>query len=299
MNKIIVSILALLLVSISACNGSITPDPLITDSSSSPTNTPVPTAMATVTPVPTPEWILVWADEFNLPDGSPPDPANWNYSKGGNGWGNSELQNYTDRVENAFIEDGMLVIRAINEKYMGANYSSARLNSMVKTEFLYGRIEARAKLPNTQGIWPAIWMMPTIGRYGNWPASGEIDIMELIGSQPDRTYGTLHFGNPHEFLSASYVFPAGETPFQDFHLYAIEWEPEEIRWYVDDIQYHRVGVDQWFTSMAGAPKGAPFDQPFHLILNVAVGGIWPGNPDETSVFPQEMQIDYIRVFQRP
>jgi len=296
MPKTIVSVLALLLLSLAACS---TPTPTAMPNTATLPPSPSPRPTATVTPTPTPEWILFWADEFNLPDGSPPDPANWNYTKGGTGGSNAELENYTDRIENTFIADGNLVIRAINEKYMGSNYSSARLNSMVKAEFLYGRIEARAKLPNTQGIWPAIWMMPTIGRYGGWPASGEIDIMEFIGSEPDRTHGTLHYGNPHEYSSAPYIFPAGQTPYDDFHVYAIEWEPNEIRWYVDDVQFHQVSVDQWFTSMKGAPETAPFDQPFHLILNVAVGGIWPGYPDESSVFPQEMQIDYIRVYQRP
>lgn len=258
------------------------------------TQTPVPSPSAM--PTPTPGWALVWSDEFNLPDGSAPDPNNWNFSTGGNGWANAESQYYTNRIENAFIEDGMLVIRAFAEEYMGRKYTSARLNSMVRAEFLYGHIEARAKLPNTQGIWPAIWMMPTISKYGGWPASGEIDIMELIGSQPDSVHGTLHYGNPHEFKTASYKLLQGETFDQDFHIFAVEWEPDEIRWYVDGELYHR--VDDWFTSYSGAPETAPFDQPFHLILNVAVGGNWPGYPDETSVFPQQMLVDYVRVYQK-
>jgi beta-glucanase (GH16 family) len=257
---------------------------------------PGPAATPTPEPTPTPEWILVWSDEFDLPDGSPPDPNFWNHSTGGTGWGNAEIQYYSDRIENAFIEDGRLVIRAIEEDYMGLKYSSARINSMVKAEFQYGRFEARAKLPNTQGIWPAIWMMPTIARYGTWPASGEIDIMEMIGSEPSTVHGTLHYGNPHEYKTGTYVLPNGETLDQDFHIFAVEWEPDQIRWYIDGIQYHQ--VDAWFTSHSTASELAPFDQPFHLILNVAVGGRWPGYPDENSVFPQEMIVDYIRVYQK-
>ena len=239
-------------------------------------------------------WDLVWSDEFVLPDGSPPDPANWNYSTGGNGWGNGELQNYTDRLENAHIEDGMLVISALEETYMGRRYTSARLNSVVKREFQYGRIEVRARLPNTPGIWPAIWMLPARATYGTWPAGGEIDILEMIGSEPFRAYGTLHYGNPHEMQSGSYDLPGGATFDQDFHVFAVEWEADEIRWYADKVQYH--SASEWFTSIADYP--APFDQPFYLILNVAVGGHWPGSPDETSSFPQSMVVDYVRVYQK-
>ncbi|MEZ0396144.1 MAG: glycoside hydrolase family 16 protein [Anaerolineales bacterium] len=243
-----------------------------------------------------PRWQLVWSDEFDLPDGSPPDPSNWNHSTGGTGWGNGELQHYTDRLENAHIEAGMLVITALEEDYMGRHYTSARLNTMVWHEFQYGRVEVRARLPNTQGIWPAIWMMPARANYGNWPASGEIDIMELIGREPFRVYGTLHYGNPHQQSGGYYDLPNGATFDQDFHLFAIEWEENEIRWYVDDVLYHT--ESEWFTSMPGAAYPAPFDQPFYIILNVAVGGHWPGAPDETSVFPQSMWVDYVRVYQK-
>jgi beta-glucanase (GH16 family) len=259
---------------------------------------PTETLPPTETPIPTPGWTLVWADEFDLPDGSSPDLNSWNYSTGGGGWGNNELQVYTDRIENAFIENEMLVIEAHAEKYMGSKYTSARLNTMVRVEFTYGRFETSVKLPNTQGIWPAIWMMPTIGKYGNWPASGEIDIMEMIGSEPDRVHGTLHFGNPHEYRTGFYRLPERKTFDQDFHIIAVEWEPDEIRWYVDGHLFHQVAVNEWFTSYQNAPATAPFDQPFHLIMNVAVGGDWPGSPDATSVFPQRMLVDYIRVYQR-
>ena len=285
-------LLILLLVLLSAC-ASLNP---------SPTHTPEPTAtpMPTEIPSPGPEWTLVWADEFDLPDGSPLNPEFWNYQKGtGNGgWGNNESQFYTDRIENSFIEDGKFVIQALDEKYMGAKYTSARVNTMVKAEFLYGRFEARAKLPNTQGIWPAIWMMPTFIKYGDWPASGEIDIVEMIGRDPYAVHGTIHYGNPHGSRTKSYFLPTLESFDQDFHVFAIEWEPEEIRWYVDDVEFHKVRSNEWFTSYENAPKTAPFDQPFHLIMNVAVGGNWPGYPDESSVFPQRMTVDYVRVYQK-
>jgi len=260
--------------------------------------TPEPTVIPTKTLTPTPIWKLVWADEFDLPDGSLPDLNTWNFSTGGGGWGNNELQFYTDHLENVFINDGMLVIQAQEERYMGRKYTSARINTMVRAEFTYGRFEVRAKLPNTQGIWPAIWMMPTISRYGGWPASGEIDIMELVGSEPGLVHGTLHYGNPHESLTSTYALPGGETFDQDFHIFLLEWEPDKISWYVDGQLYHQVTADEWFTSYKNAPATAPFDRPFHLIMNVAVGGDWPGNPDDTSVFPQKMLVDYFRVYQR-
>lgn len=261
---------------------------------------PTETIVSSPTVLPTPEWVLVWSDEFDLPDDSPLNPEFWNYSTGmgSGGWGNNESQTYTDRIENSFIEDGMLVIQALEEKYMGAKYTSARVNTMVKAEFTYGRFEALLKLPNTQGIWPAIWMMPTFVNYGHWPASGEIDIMEFIGSEPDRVHGTLHFGNPHTFSTDSYQLPSGETFDQEFHLFVVEWEPKQIRWYIDGQLYHQVGSDEWFTSYKDAPETAPFDRPFHLIMNVAVGGNWPGYPDESSEFPQRMMVDYVRVYQK-
>lgn len=258
-----------------------------------------PTPLPTSTPTPDPKsWQLVWAEEFDLPDGSPPDPGRWNHQEGGNGWGNAELEYYTTSTENAFIQDGMLVIRAKKEYMLGRDYTSARLNTQFKAGWTYGRFEMRAKLPNTPGIWPAFWMMPARANYGNWPASGEIDILEMIGKEPGRAYGTLHFGNPHTFKSGTYNLPNGANFSDDFHTFAVEWEPDEFRWYVDDVLYHR--VDTWFTSgRENAPQPAPFDQEFYLLLNVAVGGHWPGNPAETSVFPQDLLVDYVRVYQHP
>jgi beta-glucanase (GH16 family) len=215
---------------------------------------------------------------------------------GGSGWGNHEWHNYTDRVENAYHQNGSLVIRAKREEYQGNRYTSARLISKGKGDWTYGRFEARARVPSGQGIWPAIWMMPTGSTYGGWPASGEIDIMELIGRAPRTVYGTLHYGNPQEFAGGKYTLPVGQTFSDDYHTFAIEWEPGEIRWYMDGYHYFTRTI--WFTSSAPDQNLAPFDQPFHLIFNVAVGGDWPGPPDETTPDEALMLVDYVRVYQR-
>jgi len=255
-------------------------------------STPGPTA--TASPIPPPGYHLVWSDEFDGPDGSAPDPAKWNHSVGGNGWGNGELEYYSDSTQNAFLSNGMLVIQARHETVMGRDYTSARLNTIVHGQWKYGRFEIRAKLPNTQGIWPAFWLLPAEAHYGNWPASGEVDIMELIGSQPGRVYGTAHYGNPHQSTGTYYDLPTGQVFSDDFHIFSLEWKPGEIRWYVDGSLYQT--VNSWFTS-GGGPFPAPFDQEFYLILNVAVGGNWPGSPDSTSIFPQSLYVDYVRVYQ--
>lgn len=244
-------------------------------------------------------WKLVWHDEFDEPEVS---PLRWEFEVNGKGGGNNELQYYTARKENCFIDNGMLVIQALKETYTGPDgtrqYTSARLRTRHRGDWLYGRFEIRAKLPYGKGIWPAIWMMPTDERYGGWPSSGEIDIMELLGHEPNKVYGTLHFGGPwpnHQQSGASYRLPSG-TFAEDFHVFALEWDTTTIRWYVDDKLYSTKTQDVWYTY--AAPRPAPFDQRFYLILNVAVGGNWPGNPDTTTVFPQRMWVDYVRVFQR-
>jgi beta-glucanase (GH16 family) len=264
---------------------------------------PTQTPPASPAPLPTPTkdpsaWELIWADEFDQPDGTPPDPAKWNHQQGGAGWGNGELQHYTNSIDNAFIEDGMLVIRANQEYMLGRDYTSARLNTLYKGDWTYGRFEIRARLPNTQGIWPAFWLLPSQARYGSGAAGGEIDIMELVGSEPGRSYATLHFGNPAARSTGYYDLPAGTAFSDDFHVFALEWEPDEIRWYVDGVLFH--STTEWFTTgRKDAPPSAPFDQDFYLLINVAVGGHWPGSPDETSVFPQMLYVDYVRVYQHP
>jgi beta-glucanase (GH16 family) len=280
----------LLILFLAACTSTSAPLPTETHPAPNvipPTSTPDPEARE-----------LVWADEFDQPDGSPPDPAKWNHQQGGAGWGNGELQHYTNSIENSYIEDGMLVIRAKQEYLLGRDYTSARLNTLYKGDWTYGRFEIRAKLPNTQGIWPAFWLLPSRARYGSGAAGGEIDIMELIGSEPGRSYATLHFGNPADRSTGYYDLPAGTAFSDDFHVFALEWEPEEIRWYVDDVPFH--STTEWFTTgRKDAQQPAPFDQDFYLLINVAVGGHWPGSPDETSVFPQMLYVDYVRVYQHP
>jgi beta-glucanase (GH16 family) len=246
---------------------------------------------------PTPEgWKLAWADEFDAPDGSAPDSAKWNFSTGGGGWGNAEMQYYTDRIENAYIEDGSLVIEAREEEGFGFPYTSVRINTLGKGDWTYGRFEVRAKLPYGQGIWPAIWMLPSNYTYGGWPASGEIDIMELIGHEPGRVYGTLHYGMPRTQSGDHYDLPEEKRFADDYHVFALEWEAGEMRWYVDDDLYQ--AQTEWFTSSTSGKYPAPFDHNFHIIMNIAVGGRWPGYPDETTEFPQTMRVDYVRVYQR-
>jgi beta-glucanase (GH16 family) len=245
------------------------------------------------------DWELVWSDEFN---GAVLDSAYWNYEIGNGapvlpGWGNNELEYYTSRTENVRIEDFSgadrgLVIEARAESYSGFNYTSARIQTKGKVEQTYGRIEARIKLPKGKGIWPAFWMLGNDIDTNNWPACGEIDIVELVGHEPDTVHGTIHFGEPWQYTGNSFRLPSGDFS-DDFHIFAIEWEPGEIRWYVDDTLYSR--KTSWFSSIGSFP--APFNKDFFLILNVAVGGNWPGNPDGSTVFPQRMYVDYIRIYE--
>ncbi|MGC1367029.1 MAG: glycoside hydrolase family 16 protein [Candidatus Acidiferrum sp.] len=244
-------------------------------------------------------WTLAWSDEFSGPDGSSPDPAKWAYDLGGKGWGNHELESYTNRPENAHIEKGNLVITAQKETYMGADgisrdYTSARLKTQGLFVQIYGRIEARIKIPEGQGIWPAFWMLgqdlPTAG----WPKCGEIDIMENVGKEPGTIHGSLHgpstTGRPSD-LTSIFKLPAGQSFASDFHLYAIEWAPDTVRFYVDSNLYATFHSSDW-------PAGGKwvFDHPFFILLNLAVGGDWPGPPDSSTKFPQSMLIDYVRVY---
>lgn len=242
-------------------------------------------------------WKLVWHDEF---DGSLIDPKKWEHEVNALGGGNNELQYYTDRPANSYIENSNLVIRALKEHYTGPEgireYTSARIRTKKKGDWKYGRFDIKAKLPCGQGIWPAIWMLPTEWVYGGWAASGEIDIMELLGHEPNKAYGTLHYGgewpdNVH--TGTFYVLPRGNFS-EDFHIFTLEWEPNEFRWYVDGVHYQT--QTEWYSKKAKYP--APFDQYFHLLLNVAVGGNWPGNPDNTTIFPQKMIVDYVRVYKK-
>jgi len=241
------------------------------------------------------QWRLVWQDEFS---GNHIDPAKWEFVVNAKGGGNNELQYYV--TNNAWVQDGSLVIEARQETYTGPDgtrkFTSSRLRTKGHGDWKYGRFEIRAKLPSGQGIWPAIWMMPTDNVYGGWPHSGEIDIMELIGHQPSTTHGTLHYANParkHTYRGTNTVLAAG-TFADAFHVFGLEWEPAAIRWYLDGQLFQT--QTNWSSGTNSFP--APFDQPFHLILNLAVGGNWPGPPDATTIFPQALTVDYVRVYQK-
>ncbi len=238
-------------------------------------------------------WKLVWHDEF---EGVRPDPGKWTYAVGGNGFGNDELEYYTDRPQNVYEQDGNLVLNAIEEQYTGADgvsraYTSGRIRTKGKFSQTYGRFEARIKIPYGQGIWPAFWMLGDDG--AKWPDCGEIDIMENIGREPGTVHGTIHGPgySGARGISTPYKLPGGESFSAGFHVYAIEWRPESIQWYVDDALYRTV-------TPADLPAGAKwvYNHPFYLLLNLAVGGRWPGNPDATTSFPQKMYVDYVRVY---
>jgi len=243
-------------------------------------------------------WELVWNDEFN---GSSINLDKWEYEVNGSGGGNNELQYYTDRAVNSFIENGKLVIKALQEVYTGGDnqtryYTSARLRTLNKGDWLYGRFDVKAKLPYGQGLWPAIWMLPTDWEYGGWAASGEIDIVEMLGQETRKIYGTIHYGgsypaNTHK--GGSYTLKEG-TFAGDFHVFTLEWEEKEMRWYVDGKLYYT--QNDWYTTNGNYP--APFDKRFHLLLNVAVGGNWPGNPVESTTWPQQMDVEYVRVYKK-
>ncbi len=254
---------------------------------------------AALQPPPAKGWTLVWSDEFDGPDGSSPDPKKWTYDIGGNGWGNNELEYYTNRLQNAQIKGGNLVITAQKETYTGAdgvtrNYTSARLKTQGLFTQAYGRFEARIKIPAGQGMWPALWMLGDNIDSVGWPKCGEIDIMENIGKEPGIVHGSLHGPSttgPTSDATAVFSLPAGQNFADDFHLYAVEWELGVVRFYVDTNLYATFSSAQW-------PAGGTwvFDHPFFLLLNVAVGGSWPGSPDSTTVFPQQMLVDYVRVY---
>ncbi len=240
-------------------------------------------------------YTLAWSDEFN---GTTLDPATWVYDIGDGcpnvcGWGNNELQYYTNSAENLFFQDGKLIIEAKQQAFGGKNYTSARIKTDGKKAFKYGRIDFRAKLPKGKGIWPAFWMMPQASVFGGWPRSGELDIMEVVGHEPNKVHGTLHYGpGPGSTqFTRSYTLPTG-TFADAFHVFSIEWEPDVIRWYVDGVL---------FSTADKAAFGAanyPFNEEFYFIINLAVGGNWPGSPDASTQFPQWLIADYVRVYKK-
>ncbi len=243
-----------------------------------------------MTPATYPEWTLAWGDEF---DDSAIDTDSWNFEigNGEGGWGNNELQNYTDLPENTRTENGHLIITAI--KGNNSNYTSARMTTMDKKEFKFGRIDIRAKLPKGQGIWPALWMLGSNFQTVGWPMCGEIDIMELVGHQPSTVHGTIHYGQPspnNSFIGEPFSIVPNEF-IDEFHVFSLVWLENEIHWLVDDRIFYSVNPG----SLDG--EAYLFNADFFFIFNIAVGGNWPGSPDQTTVFPQVMEVDYIRVFQ--
>ena len=241
-----------------------------------------------------PPWKMVWHDEFS---DSRLDPSKWVCMVGSPG-ANSELEYYTDRPQNLYLEGGMLVIKALQEKYRGSDgverrFTSARIDTRGMFSQAYGKFEARIRLPRGQGMWPAFWMMGEANT--RWPDRGEIDIMENIGREPSTVHGTVHGPgySGSKGIGAPFMLPAGQRFSDDFHVFAAEWEPKEIRWYVDGKRFQSI-------CPADLPAGARwvYDHPFFLLLNLAVGGTWPGDPDATTSFPQSMVVDYVRVYQR-
>ena len=238
-------------------------------------------------------WNLVWRDEFDYQ--GLPDPLKWNYDTVGNayGWGNNELQFYTSaRETNASVDGKYLHIKAVKEKTGAFEYTSARLTTKMKGDWLYGRIEVRAKVPAGTGIWPAIWMLPTDWEYGGWPNSGEIDIMEHVGYEPDSIYETVHTGAFNHSINTqvgthSFIPDCEEA----FHIYAIEWFETYIDFYIDSEKVFT------FTNSGKGFAEWPFDKRFHLILNVAVGGNWGAKKGvDDTIFPASMVVDYVRVY---
>lgn len=247
---------------------------------------------------------LVWSEEF---DGAALDPAVWlsqvgdGTAEGIPGWGNNELQFY--QAENAVLENGVLKITAKAESVGGYNYTSARITTADRVAFRYGRIEARIKLPGGQGLWPAFWLLSQDSPLGSWAATGEIDVMEATNlgvASNNSVFGTLHFGGEfprNVFSGKKAAVPTDATA--DFHNYAIEWDADEFRWYIDGVLY--ATQNDWYTeAAAGSPAGAypaPFNQAFHILLNVAVGGNLPGPPNANTVFPVTMEVDWVRVYE--
>ena len=271
------------------------------------------------------EWTLVWNDEF---EGDFVDPHKWDFDIGNGffdyknhlwiaGWGNEELQYYTPDPRNVFVKDSQLTIRAVKESLHGCGYTSARLKTRQRDgtplfSKCYGKFEFRAKVPWGKGLWPALWLLPLDDAYGGWAASGEIDVMEIAGEKPNEVLSSIHFGSTYpmrSLITHIYPLPNGSS-VADWHVYAVEWEPGEIRFYVDGV--HTCTRDHWWSCSKTRddqgvepkraadlnPWPAPFDQPFYLVMNVAVGGNFPGVPNTATHFPAEMVVDYVRVYDR-
>lgn len=239
-------------------------------------------------------YTLTWSDEFNS---SSLDNTIWGHQNGDGcpglcGWGNNELEYYTDRPENLFFQNGKLIIEARPESFNGKNYTSSKILTQGRKPIKFGRIDIRAILPKGKGIWPAFWLMPEKSVFGGWPKSGEIDLMEVVGHEPNKTHGTLHYGpGPGSTqINRNYTLPSG-TFNDEFHVFSLEWKEDQLKWLIDG---------NVFSTVNKADLGAnnyPFNEEFFVIMNLAIGGNWPGNPDATTYFPQWLIVDYIRVYQ--
>ncbi len=253
------------------------------------------------------QWVLVWRDEF---DGEKLDTTQWAREENGYGGGNQENQFYSTDPKYCFTKDGVLNFALYRDAHTTSDgkalpYTSARIRSLHRGDWCYGKFEVRAKVPGAEGIWPAVWMLPTDSKYGPWASGGEIDILESRGNQVGETIGTIHFGGPwprNKYQGKTHTLP-GKNAAEDFHVYAVEWQSDEIRWYVDGEKYQTIKQEQWTSEAAPDNPAAPFDQRFHLIMNLAVdGGFFNGTgqhsknvPDKD--FPQLFQVDYVRVYQ--
>lgn len=238
-------------------------------------------------------YTLVWADEFNT---GTLDANAWSFENGDGcpnvcGWGNNEQEYY--RPDNLFFQDGKMIIEGKKENYGGKNYTSSKILTRGKKVFKFGRIDIRAQLPKGKGMWPAFWLLPQNNVYGNWPTSGEIDLMEMIGNEPNRSYATVHYGpGPGSTqIGRNYTLPSGV--FNDsFHVFSLEWKLDQVKWYIDGNLFSTVNKSDIVPGTTW-----PFNEDFFLIFNLAIGGSWPGNPDATTYFPQWLIVDYIRVYQ--
>lgn len=232
---------------------------------------------------------LVWADEFS---GNVIDGSIWVHELGNGcpslcGWGNNELQYY--RAQNTTVANGVATIEARGEAFGNNNYTSSRLKTQGKYSFKYGRVDIRAKMPHGKGLWPALWLLGNNINEVSWPDCGEIDIMEMIGDKESITYGTAHWDFENTYASSGGNYNNGEDLDQEFHVYSIDWDPQRIIWFLDDKEYYTLSITD--------PEMSEFHQPFFFILNVAVGGNWPGQPDSATEFPTSMEVDFVRVFQ--
>ncbi len=240
------------------------------------------------------QYIEIWSDEFDYT--GLPDPQKWGYDTGGSGFGNEEEQYYTrDRLDNARVEDGKLIIEARKETYESREYTSAKLQTLHQADWQYGRFEIRAKLPTGRGVWPAIWMLPTQSIYGQWPASGEIDIMELVGYEPNKVHFTIHTEAYNHKINTQIGSSVNlDKPYDNFYTYALEWTADSLRFYVDDELHF-----SFLREKDGDHTVWPYKHPFYLIMNIAIGGTWGGSKGiDNNIFPQRMEVDYVRVYKK-